>query len=381
MSQPLKTSIIAYAQSLGFERVGVTSADPLEDAGRFLKSWLKNGYAGEMTYLTKDPERRASPDRVLPGARSVIALAMNYCNEDLPTKQAKDVGEARVARYARGRDYHVVLTKRLDAFIRYLEMLAPIHCFKSYVDTGPILERPLARRAGLGFVGKNTMLITRGLGSWVFLADVVTTLPLEPDAPDDRNCGTCRLCLDACPTGALVGPYELDARRCIAYLTIESEGSMDPALRRRTAGWMFGCDICQEVCPHNRRAQKSSEPAFAGPGAAASRLAEVLSIETEEEFKARYGGTPFMRAGRAGLLRNACVAAAVLRRFDVMPLLHRRSVSEENALVREHAMWALEELEESASESPVRRGSHSPHCGMRRQPRKIRRRTSAIKPG
>lgn len=335
----LKKDVTQYARSLGFERVGIASAEPLKREEAFLKQWIAEGRAGDMDYLEREPERRSRPTDLLPGAKSVIALAMCYAapqpSPEERGRQSSREAEGRIARYANGRDYHKVIGKKLEAFTRYLEALSSGVQYKTFVDTGPLLERAFAQRAGLGFIGKNTMLITKGLGSWVFLANVVTTLDVPPDAPDDRSCGECRLCIDACPTQAITAPFTLDARRCIAYLTIEQEGPTDQELRGRTEGWIFGCDICQEVCPHNARSSA---------GGATLPLAEILAISDDDKFHARFAGTPLIRAGRRGLLRNACLAAANLGRHDLVPQLEKLSRQDPHAVVREQAAWALQRL-------------------------------------
>jgi epoxyqueuosine reductase len=252
--------------------------------------------------------------------------------------------KGRIARYAWRRDYHGVIRKRLHALVRYIEALAPGTRCKIFVDTGPLLERAVAQRAGLGFVGKNTLLITRGLGSWVFLASVITTLDLPTDEPDQRTCGTCTLCIDACPTRAITAPYDLDARRCIAYLTIETKDSTPVELRGKTGEWLFGCDICQDVCPHNTRVEKPLE--FFNGGGIGPELdpAEVLSIRTDEEFAARFSGTPLARPGRHGLLRNACLVAANRQRTDLLPQLTDLARHDPHPVVRDHAHWAAQQL-------------------------------------
>jgi epoxyqueuosine reductase len=323
----LKDDLIAYAHSLGFERVGVASAARLLQGETALGEWVNAGCAGEMEYMERNWATRARPDERLPGARCVISLAMNYYTDGVPRP-----GEGRIARYAWGRDYHKVIEKRLDAFVRYLQTAAPGAVCKTYVDTGPILERAIAQKAGLGFVGKNTMLITRGLGSYVFIASVLTTLDLPWDTPDERNCGTCTLCIDACPTQAITEPYHLDARRCIAYLTIEAKQEPPAALRDKMGDWLFGCDICQDVCPHNTRLPQSPIPEFqpaqrTGPSL---NLSDVLAIQTDEEFDARFQGSPLKRAKRSGLQRSArrilektlvsllgCLLTAQIARADV----------------------------------------------------------------
>jgi epoxyqueuosine reductase len=282
------------------------------------------------------PSRRSEPQTSLPGAKSVIALAMPYSSES-------PASDARIARYTVGRDYHKVIEKRLYAFVRYVEALAPGVKCKIFVDAGPLLERPFAQRAGLGFIGKNTLLITKGLGSWVFLAHVVTTLELPPDAPDTRSCGSCTLCIQACPTDAIRAPFELDARRCISYLTIELEGDIPEDLRPGMGGWIFGCDICQEVCPHNKVIRKPKEDVSVRDDFMA--LEEILSLRTDDEFKQRFEGTSFTRTGRAGLVRNACVVAANLGRRDLLPVLEQLRKDDPDAVVRSHAAWAEHRLQ------------------------------------
>lgn len=332
----LKIDLEAYAASLGFEGFGVTSTDPLPDNASRLKEWLAQGYEGEMAYMRRDPERRACPEEHLPGAKSVIVMTMAYGSAGAPERRGTG---AKVSKYTSGRDYHKRIQKLLDSFVRYLQSLAPETQCRTFIDTGPLLERALAQRAGIGFVGKNTLVITRNLGSWVFLASVVTTLPLAPDAPDVRNCGSCRLCLDACPTQAFAGPFELDARKCISYLTIEHDGAIDVALREKMDGWIFGCDVCQDVCPHNRRRGGIGAPERGSE----FNLREILEL-TEEEFQRRFEGTAFKRAGRESLVRNACVAAANSQRKDLLPLLEELVHKDQSGVVREHARWAADRL-------------------------------------
>jgi len=343
MPSLLKPDLVRYAHSLGFERVGVTSAEPLKKDEAFLNQWLEAGRAGEMDYLERDPERRSRPMELLPGAKSVIALAMNYFVPS-PTLRPDEPGEGRIARYALGKDYHKVINKRLESFVRYLEALAPGALCHSFVDTGPLLERAFAQRAGIGFIGKNTMLITKGLGSWVFLASVITSLELPMDAPDERSCGTCRLCIDACPTEAITAPFELDARRCISYLTIESEKPPPTELRVKMGEWVFGCDICQEVCPHNARPSLTVLDAFKPESQAQLTLSRLLAMRDDKEFKTLFAGTPLIRTGREGLVRNACIAAANLGRRDLMPQLDLLSREDPHEEVREQASWAFNQL-------------------------------------
>jgi epoxyqueuosine reductase len=344
----MKRDILAYAHSLGFARVGVTSADPLKEAGDYLAAWIGEGRAGEMDYLVRNAPTRARPGEALPGARSVVALAMSYFHpvDGSPPVEKVNLAQGRVAKYAWGREYHGILRKRLQSLVRYIESLVPEARCKTFVDTGPLLERALAQRAGLGFTGKNTMLITRGLGSWVFLALVVTNLDLPVDETDTRTCGSCTLCLDACPTQAITAPYQLDARRCIAYLTIELKTSISDELRTRTGDWVFGCDVCQDVCPHNTHIPRTAVPEMdpsQGVGRALD-LAEILKIRTDTDFDKHFAGTPIKRSQRHGLIRNACLVAANSDRKDLIPLLKTLAESDTHPVVREHARWAYHQL-------------------------------------
>jgi epoxyqueuosine reductase len=343
MSIELKRSIVQYAQSLGFGRVGVTSTEPLQAAESRLESWIREGRAGEMLYMARDWRRRARPAEHLPGAKTAIVLAASYFHQEKSKDPSK---RARVARYAWGKEYHRVLGKRLESLVRYIQALAPDARCKTFLDTGPLLERALAQKAGLGFIGKNTLLITHGLGSWVFLGTVLTTLELPSDAPDARSCGSCTLCIDACPTQALTGPQALDARRCIAYLTIELKDGIEPELRSQVGDWLFGCDICQEVCPHNTRVPPTPLQEFQsdhGAGAALD-VSDVLAIKTEEEFEKRFTGTSLKRAKRHGLLRNACLVASHQGRKDLLPQLQALAEEDPHPVVREHARWAHDQL-------------------------------------
>lgn len=293
-----------------------------------------------MAYMARQPERRSDPSQLLPGAKSVLALIVPYekpqahgAPSDIPSAPAP----ARVARYARGKDYHRTIGKKLDAFARYAEAMAPGHPFRTFVDSGPLLERPFAQQAGIGFIGKNTMLITQRHGSWVFLAHVLTTLELEPDAPDPRSCGECRICIDACPTDALAKPYYLDARRCISYWTIEHRGPLPEAQARSNGDWLFGCDICQDVCPHNRGIREAP-PAFT------RGVDEVLAISNEESFSQTLGSSALARAGRTGLVRNACAVAANQNRRDLLPALERLAQEDPDPVVRDAAERAARQL-------------------------------------
>lgn len=331
----LTAAVKERARALGFDRVTVGPADPPAHAAEF-ERWLDAGYAGTMDYLARGRAARLDPAALLPGARSVVAVALGYNQPD------DGGGWAPVARYARGSDYHDVMRPRLDALGRDLaELAGPGTRCRACVDTSAVLERDLAARAGLGWIGKNTNLLDRALGSFFFIGIVLTTAALEPDGPAADRCGTCTACLDACPTGAFVAPYVLDARRCISYLTIEHRGPIAEGLRPAVADWVFGCDACQTACPWNRRAPIAAESAFR-PAGRLEPLEALLALD-EGEFRRRFKGSAITRAKRAGLLRNAALALANRRQAGARPAL-RRALADGDPVVRDAAAWALERL-------------------------------------
>ena len=337
----------AVAQALGFDLVGVAHAEPGGRAA-FLREWLARGYGGEMAYLARGVERREDPRVVLPGARSVIALGLVYD----PGARPEPRGSAfRVARYAGGDDYHDVLIDRVRALEAALSPLAgmPVRT-RGYVDTGPVLERAFAADAGLGWIGKNTLLIHPRLGSYLFLAVVLTDLALEPGAPEPDHCGSCRACLDACPTGAFPEPYVLDATRCLSYTTIELRGPIPGDLRAQHGDWGFGCDVCQEVCPWNQRERRvvPADPHGLRARLAARHewrapaLAWVLDL-SQETWRAAARGTALRRPGYRGLLRNALIAAGNSGDASLVPKV-RGHLEGADPMLAEHARWALERL-------------------------------------
>ncbi len=305
MSAELTARIKKLALEAGFHKVGIAPAELPRERVEGLARWLERGYEGSMAYMTRDGLKRAHAGEVLEGARAVISLALSYHHPDDPKPGEGAWG--KIARYARGRDYHTVIGKKLKRLVRSIREIVPDARVKPYVDTGPIMEKAYAREAGIGFYGKNTNILTRDRGSWVFLASLITDLELEFDAPHTGSCGEGRLCLDACPTGAFAGPYELDARKCISYWTIESREEIPAEIRGRLEGWAFGCDICQEVCPHNRKPSVSDEPAFGSESGAGQwlDLRRVLGLGSDGEFAKAFQGTPLKRPKRAGLERNA----------------------------------------------------------------------------
>jgi epoxyqueuosine reductase len=307
MPSSLTRKILDQAQALGFDAVGVASADSLDQDEHALTQWLAGGLHAGMAYMAREPRRRSQPKSLLPGAKTVIVLAMNYAQGDHPDPPPS-LPTGRVSRYAWGKDYHLIIEERLaelEAFIR--DAAGPGTDCRGYVDHGPVLEKAFARQAGVGFIGKNTLLITEEFGSWVFLSVILTTLELEPGPAQTSQCGSCRACLDACPTGALIAPFQLDSNRCISYLTIENKGMIPDALKPKLNGWVFGCDICQEVCPYNAHPTATVVKEFhpdqgAGPWL---DLEKVIAIDSDGEFRAAFKDTPLLRPKRAGLQRNA----------------------------------------------------------------------------
>jgi epoxyqueuosine reductase len=298
------------AHQLGFDAVGVASLEPNEHAAE-LERWLAAGHAGTMTYLHRQSAKRTQPARIMPGAKVAVVTLTNYFHGSTgPGAAPRD--SAKVAQYAQSADYHRVLGRRLQRLAGQIREVAPGAKTRCYVDAGPVPERELAQRAGLGWIGKNMMLIHPALGSFTFIGVVLTDAPLAPDLPfaADR-CGTCRRCLDACPTNAFVEPHVLDAPRCISYLTIEHRGEFTPHQRSLVGDWLFGCDVCQDVCPWNVSfAQATADPELAPrPELAAPDAREFLVLD-EETFARRYGDTPFERPGREGMRRNAAAARA-----------------------------------------------------------------------
>jgi len=339
-SVALEELIKAQAYGLGFDLVGIAGLGPMETADAF-DDWVGRGYAGQMHYLPRGAEKRRDSRLPVPGAASAIVVALDYGGAE-PT--------GPIARYARGNDYHDVMTDRLDELHRWLEMeLQRAVIGKSYVDTGPILERDLARRAGLGWFGKNTNLINPKLGSFFFIGTLLVDIPLTADAPFEADrCGSCTRCLDACPTDAFVEPRVLDATRCISYLTIENKEAIPVDLREAIGTRIYGCDICQDVCPWNvsfARALKEPEfvPRETPAGNDARNVArEILALD-ETQFRARYKGSPMKRAKRGGLARNAAVALGNVGDESDLPAL-RHSLDHDETLVREHAAWAIAEI-------------------------------------
>ena len=338
----MNAAIRQRAAELGFDDCRFTSAAAPASAENF-RSWLARKNHGEMAWLERGAEKRADPQKVLPGAKSVICLAASYETHH----QSSPIGNrpsGLVARYARFADYHDVLAGRLKSLADFVNALGgPPTRSLWYVDTGPLLERGFAGRAGVGFVGKHTNVISRRLGNWIFLAEILTTLEFEPDAPEKNHCGKCSLCLAACPTQAITAPFQLDARRCISYLTIELKGAIPVELRSLIGNRIFGCDDCLAVCPWNRfaRAGRLMQP-HARQDLQQPDLLDLLQLDAAG-FKAKFAGTPLLRTKRRGVLRNVCVALGNTGDQSALPALEKAAQDPE-PLVAEHARWALEQI-------------------------------------
>ncbi len=329
-----------HARALGFELVGIAPAAPADSFDR-LTAWLERGFAGEMEYMQHHAEPRRHPEGVLPSVRSVVMVGLNY----RPEVESEDANaQPRIARYARGLDYHDVLKARLKALLEWIQRESPGCRGRAVVDTAPLLERDFARRAGLGWFGKNTMLINKRLGSFFFLGALLLDLELAADAVHDTShCGTCTACLDACPTQAFPAAGVLDARKCISYLTIELRGPIPQELRPGVGGWLFGCDVCQDVCPWNTKAPSSNEPAWqARPDLEALDLLDLLHI-SEKAFRRNFHGTAFERTRRGGLVRNAAIVLGNIGDASALPAL-RKSSADADPLIREASIWAIDAI-------------------------------------
>lgn len=339
----MKEKIRQRALELGFDDCRFTTADSPDHSAEF-RRWIAERQHGEMAWMERNAHKRVDPQHVLAGAKSVIVVAVSYAGESRESKVEGREQEGMVARYARFTDYHDVIAERLkplSAFVNELGGEATRSLW--YVDTGPLLERDLAQRAGLGFVGKHTNLISRKLGNWIFLAEIITTLDLEPDAPEQNRCGKCSLCITACPTKAITAPFHIDARRCISYLTIELKGSIPVEFRPLIGNRIFGCDDCLAVCPWNKFARDGSlmQP-HQRMELSAPNLIDLLSLD-DAGFKRTFAGTPVLRTKRRGLLRNVCVALGNIGDERALPALGKASHDPE-PLVREHAEWAVEQI-------------------------------------
>ena len=336
----LKSVIKECALELGFDLVRVTSAQEFARDREVTLERLKDGLMDGLPWFNEARVRRGTdPQSLLPGARSIICLGLNY-HQPSGQEPEPSAPAGKVALYAWGNDYHRVMKSRMRQYVEELSGRLGVNiAARWYVDDGPMLDRAAAQRSGLGWFGKNTNILTSSHGSWVFLGQVVTDLELDPDPGLRKTCGSCVRCIDACPTGAIVAPYVIDNSRCISYLTIENRGPIPRELRPQMLDWVFGCDICQDVCPVNRKALPSKEPAFKQRGHGSLELVELLEM-SEDDFRQRFSGSPILRAKHTGLQRNACVALGNHRDPATVPALSR-ALGQGAPLVRGHAAWAL----------------------------------------
>ena len=366
----LQALVKDYARELGFDLARITDAAVFAADRDLALARIADGLMDGLPWYTAGRVKRgSSPQELLPGAQSIISLGLNYYPadpKDNPAEGDTDAGSnpagpgltGQIARYARGRDYHRVMKARMRDFAAGLaaRLDTPVAA-RWYVDDGPMLDRAAAARAGLGWFGKNSNILTRELGSWVFLGQVLTDLKIAPDAPLVKTCGSCVRCIDACPTGAIVAPYVIDNARCISHLTIENRGAIPRELRPLLGDWIFGCDLCQEVCPVNRKAQPAQEPAFGQANLATADLIEILEM-SETDFRERFRGTPILRAKRIGLQRNACVALGNGKNSAAVPALDR-ALQQGETLVRGHAAWALGQIGGPAATAALHQAAQS----------------------
>jgi len=337
-------SIKDKALGLGFDLVGISPADCFPE-NQYYKQWLRHGFSGEMKYLDRSPERRERLQRVLPNAKSVISCALNYNTEYPYSVDERDKSKGWISRYAWGDDYHEIIEDKLRALLNHIgEEASGEVSSKLYVDTGPVLERVYGKYAGVGWVGKNTCLINQEIGSWIFIGEIITSLELDYDIPVPDRCGTCTRCIDSCPTGAILEPYILDSRLCISYLTIELKDKIPLELREGIHNNIYGCDICQDVCPWNRRAQITDGPEFQPRDDLYNPDLSYLSGLSIEDFRYVFKKSPIKRTKRRGLLRNVMIAMGNSGNEDFVPHI-KECLNDEEPLVRAHAAWALWKIE------------------------------------
>src|SRR6476660_7765131 len=345
----LKAQLVSFAHEIGFDSCRIAACTTPAHATEF-REWLSEGAHGEMNYMQRGEEKRCDPQKVLPGAKSIAVLALNYFQgEEIRRSPAcatlrrgkQTAATGKIARYAWGDDYHDVIEAKLDKIDQFLGGFGGQQ--KCYVDTGPILERDHAGQAGIGWHGKSTMLIDERLGTWFFLAEILTTLELPPDEPVPDRCGTCDRCIAACPTGAITASHRLDARRCISYLTIELKTAIPVDLRPLLGDRIFGCDDCLDACPWNRFARRSRETAFSARRLTTGMLLREYLDLTEAEFRALFRKSPINRIKRRGFLRNVCVALGnVGDESDLLAL--ERAAADPEPLIAEHAAWAIQQI-------------------------------------
>jgi epoxyqueuosine reductase len=354
----LKRALIAKAHETGFDAVRVTPAVLAPKIGVDFETYLAAGYHGDMAWLERDPERRQHPQALWPDARSVIVLGSNYGPETNPLEATQNPETGNISVYARGRDYHDLVKRRLKALGQWLHRESGA-ALKVFVDTAPVMEKPLAAAAGIGWQGKHTNLVSREFGSWLFLAEIFTAVDLPPDPPEHDHCGNCRRCLDACPTEAFPAPYRLDARRCISYLTIEHKGVIPTEFRVKLGNRIYGCDDCLAVCPWNKFARRTGELAFHARAELEAPLLTVLADLDDEGFRRLFAGSPIKRIGRVRFLRNVLIALGNSGAVEAAATVERR-LADDAPLVRGMAVWALSLLDPERLASAAARAEEEP---------------------
>lgn len=300
----LTEQIKSKALEIGFQKVGIAKAEMLSEEGEHLNEWLNRGFNASMQWMQKNVEKRIDPRKIVSDAQSIISVAINYFS---PDEHSIKSDEGKISRYAWGEDYHIHVTKRIEMLAECIKRLAPESENRYYVDTGPIMEKAWASRAGLGWQGKHTNLITKEYGSWVFLGEIITTEKLEYDSPMEDFCGTCTACIDACPTDAIREPYVVDSNRCISYLSIEHRGEIAKELGKNFDQWIYGCDICQDVCPWNKFQQQTDHSEFSPRVENINPSLRELANISQEEFLRRFKSSPIKRTKREGIIRNASI--------------------------------------------------------------------------
>jgi epoxyqueuosine reductase len=363
MAESLKTTIAAEAKALGFNAIRFASADPVAGAGAALAQFLAEGREGDMAWLAETSDRRKSPLALWPAARTVILLGLNYGRGGDPLAILNERSRGAISIYAQGADYHDILKAKLKQLAARVQSLTEGEV-KIFVDTAPVMEKPLAARAGLGWQGKHTNLVSREFGSWLFIGEIFLSIAIEPDAAEEDHCGACRRCLDVCPTHAFTAPYQLDARACISYLTIEHKGHIAPRYRSAIGNRIFGCDDCLAVCPWNKFAQAARDTALAVKQDSDNpALAELLVLD-DAAFRARFRGTPIKRTGRDRFLRNVLIAAGNSGDAALVPLVEAR-LDDTSPLVRAMAVWALSRLARDRFNALRARGAAEPDAAVR----------------
>ena len=343
----LKKLIRRWSEELGFDGIGVAGIDINEDE-KYLNKWLKNKFHGSMNYMQKHGLKRSRPDVLLPGTARVISLKIHYFSRDIKRAQnlLENDGIGYISSYALGLDYHKTIRNKLKILIGKIRDYSKLQGQNYFVDTAPVLERALARNAGLGWIGKNTNLIDQSNGSWFFLAEIFTDIPLPLDQPAKNHCGSCSACIDICPTQAIVGPYQLDARKCISYLTIENRKSIPVEMRKPIGNRIFGCDDCQTICPWNKFAKRVKERDFLPKPNLLDQPLEKLFLWSENEWEKNTQETALQRSGYSGWLRNIAVALGNAQSNEGILSALKSRANEKSTMVKEHVLWALEQHKE-----------------------------------